>query len=166
MKTIVIPGYSHKNKEWADETAKNIPDVEVYDLKHWSDPAIKFSAKDEAESIASWAGKGGVNVVAKSIGTLIASIIIGKKSLRLGKVVFCGIPVNDLNEDELHEYKILNDFPPDKIIVFQNSEDEHGSFEAVRKFLSQYNPSIKIVEKLGKTHDYPYYEEMAEFLES
>lgn len=161
MKTIIIPGYSHKNKEWAEETSRKISDSVVYEWKHWNDPTIRFSAKDEAQNIKSLIGNGEVNIIAKSIGTLVAMMAIRDS---IAKIVFCGIPINDLNEDDLWQYKILSDFPPQKIIVFQNSEDEHGSFVAVRKFLSQINPNIKIIEKSGKTHDYPYFEEFNEFL--
>ncbi len=170
MKTVIIPGYSHKNKEWAEETMKNIPDSEVYEWKHWNDPNIKFSAKAEAQNISeslslrdkNVIGANQINIVAKSIGTLVTSILL--KSVKPNKIVLCGICINDLNEDELHEYKILSDFDPNNIIVFQNSEDEHGSFEEVRKFLSQINPNIKIIEKPGSTHEYPYYDEFIDFL--
>ena len=162
MKTIILPGYSHKNKEWAEEVAKNIPDSEVYEWKHWSDLNVKFSAKEEAENVRKIITAGDTSIIAKSIGTLVAVMTL--KNIKVNKVVFCGVPVNDINDDEKYEYKILADFPAEKIIVFQNSEDEHGKFEEVRNFLSQINPLIKIVEKPGGTHDYPYYEGFKEFL--
>ncbi len=162
MKTVIIPGYSHKNKEWAEETKKNIPDSEVYEWKHWNDPNIKFSAKAEAQNIKILVGDVSFDIVAKSIGTLVTAILLN--NLKPNKIVLCGICINDLNEDELHEYKILSDFDPNNIIVFQNFEDEHGSFEEVRKFLSQINPNIKIIEKPGSTHEYPYYDEFIDFL--
>jgi len=34
----------------------------------------------------------------------------------------------------------------------------------VRRFLSGINPNIKIVEKPGNTHEYPYYDEFNDFL--
>src|SRR5258708_26511185 len=146
MRTIIIPGYSHKNKEWADNVAQNLPDSEVYEWKHWSDPNIKFSPKDEAKNIADLKP---INIVAKSIGTMVAMIILkdsiaslqndSSTSFRAGKIILCGVPLNDLNEDDKYNYKILSDFPAEKIVVFQNTEDEHGRFEEVRNFLSQIN---------------------------
>lgn len=164
MKTIIIPGYSHKNKEWAEETAKNIPDSFIYEFRHWSDPTARFKAKDEALSIVTKVGEDTVNIVAKSIGSLVAVIALKKIKEKVNKIIFCGIPVEDISEDEKWEYKVLSDFDPSKIIVYQNSEDFHGSFETVRKFLSLINPNIKIVEKPGSTHDYPFYEEFKNFL--
>lgn len=162
MKTIILGGYSHKNKEWAEETSKNIPDSDVFEWKHWSDINIKFIPKEEVENLKKLIEDKQINIIAKSIGTLVAVILM--KNIKLNKIIFCGIPTNDMNEDELHEYKILSDVDPNKIIVFQNSTDEHGGFEQVRNFLSQINPQIKIIEEPGSTHNYPYYKEFKEFL--
>ena len=131
-------------------------------------------------------GDSEVNIIAKSIGTLATTAIIketiAKKAseffesanleevsddaMKLSKIILCGIPLNDMNEDEKWNYKILSDYPSEKIIVFQNSEDEHGTFEEVRRFLSEINPNIKVIEKPGSTHNYPYYSEFLEFLSS
>jgi hypothetical protein len=162
MKTIIVPGFSSKNKDWALETQKNIPGAEIYEWPHWKDLSIKFKPKEEAKKILELIGETEINIIAKSIGTLVASIVI--KNAKLNKIIYAGIPVNDMNEDDLYEFKILSDIDPAKVTVFQNSEDEHGSFVAVRKFLSQINPNIEIKEKPGKTHDYSYYEEFKEFL--
>lgn len=166
MKTIILGGYSTKNKEWTDETRDKLKaegfDTKAYEWKHWSDINIKFSEKDETENLKKIVGESEINLIAKSIGTLVAAMLI--KDIKINKIIFCGIPTNDMNEDEMRSYKILSDINPDKIIVFQNSTDEHGNFEQVRNFLSQINPQIKIVEKPGSTHNYPYYEEFKEFL--
>jgi len=161
MKTIIIPGFSSKNKEWAYDVKKNISGSEVYEWPHWKDLSIKFKPKEEAKNILAIIGEGETNIIAKSIGTLIASILL--KTAKVNKIIYAGIPINDMNEDDMYEYKILSDVDPKKVIVFQNSEDEHGSFVAVRKFLSQINPNIEIKEMPGKTHDYPYYDEFKEF---
>lgn len=166
MKTIVLPGYSLKNKDWAYEVKNKLHgfNIEVCEWEHWKNPEIKFSPKNEVEKIKKIVGEGQVNIIAKSIGTLVAATFIGESAHRLNKVVLCGICINDLNEDELHRFGVLADLDPKKIVVYQNSEDSHGSFEEVRKFLSQINPNILIVEKAGSSHDYPYYEDFEKFL--
>src|SRR5258708_810687 len=164
MKTIIIPGYSHKNKEWAEEVQKYIPDSFVYEYRHWSDPAAKFKSKDEALSVVGKVGEDTMNIIAKSIGTLVTMMAL--KKIKANKIIVCGIPVEDITEDEKWEYKILSDIDPTKIIVNQNSEDFHGSFENVRRFMSEINPNIKIIEKPGSTHDYPYWEGFENFLAS
>src|SRR5258706_794216 len=109
MKTIIIPGYSHKNKEWAETVAKNIPDSEVYEWKHWSDESVKFNAKNEAQNVINKAGDKPINIVAKSIGSLVGVISLKQIKDKINKIVFCGIPVEDITEDEKWEYKILSD---------------------------------------------------------
>lgn len=166
MKTMVLPGYATKNKTWAYEVKDNLEglDVEVYEWKHWTNPELKFHPQDEARNLKNLVGDPQINIVAKSIGTLVAAIFVKENPGKVNKIVFAGVPVNDMNEDDLHEYKILSDLDPAKITVFQNSDDEHGKFEEVRKFLAQYNPNIEIVERPGSTHDYPFYDDFKEFL--
>ncbi len=166
MKTLIIPGYSTKNKDWAYEVKKELQgfDINIYEWKHWSDPNIKFSARDEAKNIKNIVGEESINIIAKSVGTLVISLAIAKEKLNVNKIIFCGIPINDISDDEKGEYRILSDIPSEKVIVFQNSEDEHGSFESLRRFLSQINPNIEIKETPGSTHNYPYFDKFEEFL--
>ena len=166
MKTLIFPGYSTKNKDWAYEARRNIEGSHVYEWQHWlpSDTPAKFSVKTEVENIKKIIGEKEINILGKSIGTLIAAVLL--KEMKFKKIILCGIPVNDLSEDDAHHYSVLGDIDPSQIVVFQNSDDEHGSFEEVRKFLSQINPNIKIVEKPGRTHDYPYFEDFKNFLNS
>src|SRR5260221_14414901 len=109
MKTIIIPGYSHKNKEWAEEVHKNGPDSFVYEYRHWSDPAARFKSKDEALSVVGKVGESKVNIIAKSIGSLVGVISLKQIKDKINKIVFCGIPVEDITEDEKWEYKVLSD---------------------------------------------------------
>src|SRR6266478_1786851 len=103
MKTIILPGYSHKNKDWALEVQENIPDSEVYEWEHWSDVNIRFNAKEEAQRIKNLIGESEVNIIAKSIGTMV--IMMTLKEIKINKIILCGVPVNDLNEDDKWNYK-------------------------------------------------------------
>ena len=51
MKTLIIPGYSHKNKEWIDEIKEKIPECFGYEWEHWKDINLKFSLKNEVQNI-------------------------------------------------------------------------------------------------------------------
>src|SRR5258708_29224172 len=118
MQTIIIPGYSHKNKEWAKEVAKNIPDSEIYEWSHWKNESIKFNTKSEAEnlknlvSLSTERGENTINIIAKSIGSLVSVIALKQFKDKLNKIIFCGIPVQDISEDEKWEYKVLSDLDP------------------------------------------------------
>jgi len=48
----------------------------------------------------------------------------------------------------------------DKIVVYQNSNDPHGSYEQVKKFEIEF----KHIEKPSYNHEYPYFEEFNKFL--
>lgn len=163
MKTFVIPGYSPKNKEWGDETAKQV-DGEPVAWAHWEDVNTRFNITEETNKLSERIGEGKVNIIAKSIGTLVLMHYLEKNWAKVNKVVLCGVPINDLNENDKSYYKILSDLSPENTAIFQNSTDEHGGFEEVRRFLALFNPNVKIIEKPGSTHDYPYFDEFKEFL--
>lgn len=161
MKTIIIPGYSIANRDWAEEVAKNLPDSQVHYWKHWQDD--KTSVRDETGDIQNEIGSHKVNLVVKSIGTLVVSMIIPKIEKQIEKVIFCGIPLNDIPED-LEPYKALNLLNPQKILVIQNENDQHGSYKQIKEFLGNINPQIKVISKPASDHNYPYYKDFSDFL--
>ncbi|KKU10307.1 MAG: hypothetical protein UX13_C0015G0016 [Candidatus Woesebacteria bacterium GW2011_GWB1_45_5] len=170
MVTVILPGYSSKNKDWAMEAAREVKmDHEVRPIlwDHWQDPDKKFDAKEKADDVVDILLDERVNIIAKSIGTLVASYMIEKITERIDKVVFCGIPLNGLTEDKKQDMRnALKSFPHDKIICFQNQEDPQGSFDAVKKFISEVSPDIKVVSKPREDHEYPYYPEFQVFLKN
>lgn len=162
MKTLVLPGYSIKNKDWAYEVKDKLQgfDVEVVEWLHWSDEKNKFDPEKEAKRIASKVREETVNIIAKSLGTLSSCYLI--PNVKVNKIIFCGIPLNDMDENDHAQYKILTKLK--NIIVFQNDKDTHGDYSQVKEFLGKINSQIKIIEKIGDTHEYPYYEDFKEFL--
>lgn len=169
MVTFILPGGSAHNKEWAETTAGQLKlDHEIRPVfwSHWDDPSKVFDPKEKVRLIVDVARQNQINLIAKSIGTLVASYIIEKVPDRIQNVIFCGIPLNDINESDKEVYrKVLSDFPADKIIVFQNMDDPHASFDQVKDFLIKINPEIKVTEKDRSDHEYPYYQEFSEFLQ-
>lgn len=163
MQTLVLPGFSVKNKIWCDEIANNLEVegiIRPIHWDHWNDDKEKFDVKEKAVVIARHARGEKINIIAKSIGTLVASLIIQKIPDQIEKVIFCGIPVIDLAEDDLLQIKKAIGILKDKIIVFQNSNDPHGSYEQIKKFEIDFN----LIEKPSYNHEYPYYEEFNEYL--
>ena len=160
MVTLILPGYSFSNKEWLEKTASQIPgDIEIRPIYwgHWDDPSVKCEAKTKADLLAGISGKRVVAIVAKSIGTLAASYLIQKSPEKIRKVIFCGIPLNGLNEINKEIIKdALRKVDLNNVVVFQNSEDPVGSYSAIVEFLSEFGSRIKIIEKDANTHDYFY----------
>lgn len=168
MLTLILPGGSVKNKEWALKTSKKLTlDHEVRPVlwEHWDNPEMPFDAKDKAQELVQVAMDESVNIVAKSIGTLVASYIIQAIPDRVEKLILCGIPLNDLTEADREAEKIaLRNFPPEKMICFQNESDPHAGYLEVKNFLSKINSKIRLLSKSRSDHEYPYFEEFNEFL--
>ena len=168
MVTFILPGYSVHNKEWLEETTNKIGvDGEIRPIywAHWTDPDIKFDKAEKAKLLDNVAGFRVVDIVAKSIGTFVAGLMIQRSPEKIHKVILNGICLNDLNEEEKEILKAgLKLVSPENIICFQNDEDPHGNFDQARKFLSEVNSKIVVVSKTRSDHEYPYQEDFRKFL--
>lgn len=168
MVTIILPGGSVSNKEWLEETAKKINvegEIRPIYWDHWQNPEKEFNKEEKARLINDIAGMRVIDVVAKSIGSLVAAYMIQKAPEKIHKVILNGIPLNDIGEEEKEIIKsALKLVPVENIIVFQNGEDPHGSFDQAKKFLSEVNAGIKIISKERDDHEYPYANEFHDFL--
>ena len=168
MVTVILPGYSVHNKQWLEETAQKIDadgEIRTVYWDHWTNPEKKFNAKDKGRIINDIAGIRMVDIIAKSIGTLVAAYLIQKSPLKIRKVIFCGIPLNDLSENDKEAIKLaLKSIPFENIICFQNEEDPHASFGSVKRFLSGINSKVELISKPGSDHEYPYYNDFKNFL--
>lgn len=162
MQTIILPGGSVSNKDWLEECAKSLKvegDIRPIYWEHWSDPESKIDWKQKAVLIARHTKGDQVNLIAKSIGMLVASYVIQAIPTQINKVVFCGIPVKDVSKEELKFIELTIKKLDGKVIVFQNENDPHGKFERVKDF-------GKVIPKPRVDHHYPYYEDFNKFLQS
>ncbi len=170
MNILILPGFSLKNRAWADETKftlekKGLVGVETYEWKHWQTGANDdFSSFKEAQMIINLIKDSQISIVAKSIGTLVACRILSSIPSQINKAVFCGIPLNDLTEEEKSAYEILDRIPQNRLTFIQNSDDSHGSHEEVGQFLGNIIPGKQILEKESSTHEYAYYQEIYSYL--
>jgi len=168
MVTVILPGGSEHNKEWLEETAKKVGvegEVRPVYWDHWEDPTKEFNPEEKGRLINDIAGARMVNIIAKSVGTLVAAYMIQKGPEKIRKVIVNGIPLNDIDEKEKEIIKsALKLVPVGNIICFQNQDDPHGSFDQAKKFLSEVSPAIKIISKERDDHEYPYYSEFHDFL--
>jgi len=167
VKTIILPGFSVSNKEWADKTAKGFAkqkiESKVHNWRHWVGEQI--SPRDQIEDIVEQIGGDKINILAKSVGTYVLSLLIPRIKNQIGKIVLCGIPINDLSEDDLEKYRGLSDINSENIICFQNSTDSHGSYDQIKDFLKNISSEIEVISKPGGSHDYPYTQDFIEFLQ-
>lgn len=160
MQTLILPGYSASNKEWTDEVAVNL-DVDgiirPFYWMHWTDETQKFNVQEKADLIIKHIRGDNVNIVAKSLGTVVACLVYKMIPDQIEKMVLCGLPLRDINSEELEIVKSVVSGNKDKIVVFQNINDPHGNYDEVKDF-----GNIKMTNR--DDHNYPFYNEFQDFL--
>lgn len=165
MKTIILPGYSPKNKKWAEDIKKemNLGDVVVHEWKHWEKGS--FSVNFEIGQIMEKIGEGKVNIIAKSVGTRVATQLLERSPKKIDKLILCGIPTKGDNEKTFISYKNgLSNISPENVGVFQNEKDYFASYEVIVKFIGKINKKIEITKMPRSDHHYPYPNEFRKFL--
>lgn len=168
MKTLILPGFSPSNEEWADGICKELNlknPTEVIKWKHWKagsteDDWINKEAQRAIDKIEDYQ----VNILAKSLGTLVAMIVLRLKSRIINKLILCGIPLTDLNETNKLMYEPLKRFSGSDVLCIQSQNDNHGSHLEAEKFVHSINPKIRIISKPRDDHNYPYPEDFINFL--
>ena len=176
MKTIILPGYSPHNKDWALEIKKELKlgnNVLVHEWRHWKSPSLSLSLRYELSEILRKTGKDKVNIIAKSVGTRIAMYLIAKIPNQINKVILCGIPTKAESKTVNKIYTSgLSLLSPSQVIIFQNTNDPFASYSDIKKFIGKLNPKInkfvsseiKVIEKPGSDHHYPYSLDFLKFL--
>ena len=169
METIILPGFSLKNKAWAEKVRTILNSrfpTTVANWAHWETGHAESGwIEREAEKIVGLIQNKQVNIVAKSIGTAVAMIIVKLKPDLVNKVILCGVPVRDLEKEDKNFYDPLRTFPEDKILCIQNSNDPHGSYAEAEKFLHSINSRLIVVSKPRSDHEYPYTDDFINFLQ-
>lgn len=172
MITFILPGFSAHNKDWAEDVAKNLnlpggKDDQIRPIfwDHWTDPSKTLKPKGKARLIADLAPQRKVNIIAKSVGTLVAAHVIRGIPDQINKLILCGIPT--VSDERLKIFKeAFAGIPPEKVICFQNEGDPFAKAVAVSKFLAKVNPKIKVVATPRSDHNYPFFEDFNKFLTS
>jgi predicted alpha/beta hydrolase family esterase len=165
MKTIILPGYSPHNKEWADEVKNSLKlnhQAMAHYWKHWQSGS--FNLNYEVEKILEEAGNDKFNLLAKSVGTRVVASLLLRAKNQINKIILCGIPSTSSEMEESFK-KAIEDFPIENILVFQNKKDPFKKYEEIKEFIKKINPKIKVIEKERSDHHYPYSIDFQEFLE-
>ena len=174
MKTLILPGYSPRNKEWAEDLAKSMNlghKIFVHNWRHW-EKGGSLSLKYEVEKVLEEVGDGMANIIAKSVGTAVIMYVLPKISkawpaspvkAQVNKIILCGVA--SVNDERIGKAKkALEGVDPKKVIVFQNTSDPLASFIEVKKFIEKVDAKIKVVETPRGDHNYPFPEKFEEFL--
>jgi pimeloyl-ACP methyl ester carboxylesterase len=167
MTTLILPGFSPHNQEWAESIKSSLNlghEIIVHHWRHWTKGgglALKYElAKIQAEI----AGEK-INIIAKSVGTYVAAKIVATNPAQIGKIILCGIPSTSDVRENIYK-QVFADFPAKKIICFQNEKDPFASFEEVKKFMWGINPQMAVIKKERSDHQYPYPQDFQDFLKN
>jgi predicted alpha/beta hydrolase family esterase len=174
MLTLIFPGYSAHNKEWAEEVKKELePELPVYvhEWLHWptTDEAIKtssFSLKKELKRLTDILDKEKqINILAKSVGVYVAlNLIAISERNKFGKVILCGTATAATGERRELTKKALEKIPVKNLLCIQNDQDSYVTYKEAEKFYHKINSKIKIIEKIARNHNYPYYSDFRKFM--
>lgn len=173
MKTIILPGYSPRNRDWALEIKGGLDlghEVIVHEWSHWDKvKSSSFSLRNELDSILKKVkDEKKINIIAKSVGTKVIMRLICKVpnfTEKIKKLILCGVPTKFASETPRKLYKEgLSPLSPAQVIVIQNTKDPLANFSVVNKFINSVNPKIKVIEKPRSDHHYPYTEDFQNFL--
>lgn len=166
MITLILPGYSAKNKDWADEVAKNLKMggiIRAVYWDHWRDENETFKPNEKADLIVGLVANDSANIVAKSVGTLVAAKAKVKIPGKINKLILCGIP--SVSEERLEIFKkAFSNLSEKDLICFQNEGDPFVKPKELETFMNKVNPRIKVISMPRHDHHYPYFEEFNKFL--
>lgn len=168
-KVEILPGFSKKNEEWAAAIKNGLQEhgnfqATVVSWPHWeTGSANEGWIENEANKIAERVGEDTINIIAKSVGTMVAMEVV-RQSVHVDKMILCGIPIEDFQEDSKDRYSVLKNVDANRILVFQNDKDPHGKLDDVRSLVHEFNPDITIKTKMGNHHEYLYTDDFIDFL--
>lgn len=162
MKTIILPGYSPHNHEWAEDIAAELPEAVVHVWGHWR-PGGSFDGAAETAAVLGEIDPGGANLLAKSVGCRVAAAVVGRAPGRVGKLLLCGIPGlgADLRADLAEALAAL---PAERVLVVQNRADPYAPCEQVRAMIREIAPQVVVLEREREDHHYPYPGDFRAFL--
>lgn len=167
MKTLILAGFSIRNKKWANELNEYLVENSiVHEWKHWQTGDEKdFSPYNEAKDVAEKIGTDEVQIIAHSAGTIITSLLLQKMAKQIKKVVLCGTPLKNFDQEAKDLFtKVLQTYPLEQILFYQNSQDPHGSYLELESFIHTINSEFKLIQKESNDHNYFHFEEFKEFL--
>jgi len=168
MLTLILPGYSPSNYDWAKETKSGLrvsSEVVIWEWEHWKGGL--FNLDRETGNIIKLVGKGDVKIIAKSVGTRVAMKVLIAIGGQVEKLILCGIPTKtdtenlsiggkNLDTEDNLCIQGLSKIDPAKVLIIQNDHDPLVTFTEIKKFIGASFSEIKFVKGERSDHHYPY----------
>lgn len=159
MNALVLGGMSSRHKVWVRHVTEalkpHFTEVVFLDYRHWDVEGGQIDIEYEIDQAAMLAKDlGDYVVVAKSIGTAIATLAAARGQLAPKRCLFMGFPLKVVQEDMPEVAVALSKLP--KTTFLHNAHDPLGIGEDVGTYL-QINVAPRQYTLMilpGDTHDY------------
>lgn len=158
MNIVILGGKSKRHYEWIRELKEQLQglaeEVVIHDYKHWLTYSARVDINEELRRIArTVSSKEPYIIVAKSLGTVLATIGTSKEILDPRACVFLGTPLSVIKEEFPHFQENYHALP--RTIFVQNENDPLGSSQELGVFLEAGHPyDWELITLPGDTHDY------------
>jgi hypothetical protein len=157
---LYLPGFSVANKEEQSAVSSalvsNGYEVLSHKWRHWSTEGIDFDVEEEMRLISqSIEGRMVDALIAKSIGSYVTARLIWSRLVDAPKIIFLGIPLNDLDQDEKEIMQLSMHRIENKLVLIQNSKDPHGSIEDLNLLVRDMKYNIILKEADNHLYNYP-----------
>lgn len=148
MKVLGLPGRDHRTEQWLRQLLRDIDAGQstVAHYRHWDggEPNVPH----EVERLA---GQEADLIVAKSMGTLVATQAVAAGLVRPRLVVLIGVPIGHLTAATLEPFRTVGANIP--VLFIQQTDDMTGKFAQVAEFAAGLEHS-SAVEVAGSDHQY------------
>lgn len=157
MNVLILGGQSARHEAWVRQVQAALqPHFEravILDYRHWREGGDMDIAYEMAQAAQLAADLDEYVVVAKSIGTVVATLDIATGQLHPARCVFLGFPLRSVVQSMPAMQPAFASLPP--VVFVQNEHDPLGDAAAVQPFVAASNaPAASFVTIPGSTHDY------------
>ncbi len=162
MEIVILAGNSIRNKDWAEELARNLKSAGtcyVQQYKHWQTGEKNIDSEYEIKQLVDYLkNKKDYILVGKSAGALIIIGALVEKAVSPIKCILMGVP---FDKDGPNALSLMEAIASLKVRVefVQNKEDPYCSAEAIKKMLESLRlTNYSFTETEGNTHEYTDYQ--------
>lgn len=160
MNIVLLGGNSKRHYQWVRDLAASLTSnghtVILHDYKHWLTGDESADIEYEINSLSKQLEPyDNYIIIAKSVGTLIASLGIQRGAIKAAHAILLGVPLNGVISTYPEFTDALKSLPP--TIIVQNSDDPYGAVADITQFIEQNAPTqvISVLEiPNNSTHDY------------
>ncbi len=169
MKVLILGGNSPRHYDWNRQLAAVLGKAGfepiIHDYVHWQTGAPLADMEAEIASVSEQLkGERGYAIIAKSIGTVIATLAVARGELHPKKCVLLGVPHTGIAGDTADFLPSLATLP--RTLFVQNEHDPYGSAEGLDALLERScPPAYELAVVFGNTtHDYLDFAQMIAYL--